>query len=96
MILIILYQKRDSLGKIMYKLNETKEKIKFLKKERTLFAFFILLCIPQVACRLLNIEEQTSPKLIALAWVEIITLVLMIVVATTLLYYLHTYHKKEY
>ena len=81
----------------MYKLNETKEKMKFLKKERTAFAFFILLCIPQVATRLLNIEEiRGGSNLIPLAVIEIITLVLIIVVASTLLYYLHTYHKIEY
>ena len=40
---ILNYQKKDSLGKIMYKLEEAKEKLKFQKKERITFTIFILM-----------------------------------------------------
>ena len=55
---IINYQKRDNLGKIMYKLDEPEEKTKFQKKETISFAILVLFCIADIGNKALLIYQS--------------------------------------
>ena len=104
MFFVILYQKKDDLAEIMFKLAESKEKFKFRMKEAISFFVLILFCIAVIASRVrsnylydLDYSAKELKSLFDLeADIEIITVLSMSLILLVLLYQLYIHHKREF
>ena len=103
MMQIIRYQKHDSLGKIMFKLEDAKEKRMFVRKEKVLIVVYVVLCLANAGIRVVysysivanqNSLNELMEKILSIS--EFFNPFLMSIILVLLLSQLSSFHEQQF